>query len=156
MHPDEVHAQLPGKRHEFLLVEHVDTYLRGLPQVEIAGMYVYHKVGAFQVFDDGVGCLFRHRPVLVAGEDAVHVEVEVGDAPLYGVDAQRVEGGVDFHGSVQVLQLFLQPAGHEVAHHLSLQFITMRAGHDAHPSLAVTMADDVLADQVTFVDRQFR
>ena len=100
-------------------------------------MNVDNEVGAAEVFQYGMGHLLGHRPLAVAGEDAVHVEVEVGYAALYGVDAERVEGRVDVNLPVERADALVQSARHFVAHHLPFQFVAMGAGDDADALVAL-------------------
>ena len=151
MNPNEIYTHFLCQRHQFLLVQNIDANLRSFPKIEVTGVNVNNQVGTFQIFDDGIGCLFCHRSVLITRKDAVHIEVEVWDSPLYGVNTQRVEGGIDFHRSIQVFLLFVQQSGHEIAHHLAFQFIAVSSRHDADSLLSFTIADDVFSDEVSLV-----
>ena len=63
-------------------------------------MNVKDEVGTFQVLHNLIGSLFGKRTMFYAREDTVHVEVEVGDATLYGVYAERIEGRVNLNRAV--------------------------------------------------------
>ena len=101
-------------------------------------MYVDDKVGALEVFYYGVCRLLCHRAVLVAGEDAVHVEVEVWYASLYGVDAERIQRGIYLHLSVERPDALVQTACHLVAHHLPLKLVAVCSCHYAEAHVALT------------------
>ena len=58
-------------------------------------MDINHHIGSLDVFDDGMGGLLGHSSLRVAWKDAVHVEVEVWYATLYGVDAKRIDRRVN-------------------------------------------------------------
>ena len=93
-------------------------------------MDVYHHIGSLDVLHDSVSRLLGHCAVRITWEDSVHIEVEVGNSSLYGVDAQRVEGRVDFERAVEGFDIFAGDACQFVAHHLPFQFITVRTCDD--------------------------
>ena len=93
--------------------------------------------------------------MLNARKDAVHVEVEVRDATLYGVDAERIESRINLKRAVKLIGFLLDNSHKLVAHHLSLKFITMSSCHDTDALRACTILDYVLLNAKLLINRQF-
>ena len=83
-------------------------------------MDVEHHIRAGDVLQKLPGHELRHIPQIGAGEGAVHVQIKAGNAPLDGVDAQRIHRRVDFHAAVKLLFLPIQNLAEEKAHILPL------------------------------------
>lgn len=131
MHPDEIHVEQLGIRHQLLRRMFVDAYLRYFPQENVAGMDIDYHIRSLQVAQEGIGHLFGHGSVRIAGEDAIHVQVEARDAPGDGVDAQRIQCGINLHGTVQFLQILLYDLIEPETDILAFQFVAVRTRHDA-------------------------
>ena len=68
-------------------------------------MNINDHVGSLDVFDDGMGGLLGHGSLRVTRKDAVHVEVEVGYAPLYGVNAKWIECRIDLQCTRELFRM---------------------------------------------------
>ena len=58
----------------------IDADLGDFRQVNIAGVDVDAKVGAFQITDDLCGQILIHIPIKPSGENTVHVKVKSRDS----------------------------------------------------------------------------
>ena len=106
VHPYEICAKVLSKWHQPLGILNIDPHLRCLTQIEIARVNVNDHVGSLDVLDDGMGSLLGHGSLRVTRKDAVHVEVEVGYAPLNGVYAKRIECRIDFQCTSEQFRMF--------------------------------------------------
>ena len=134
----------------------VSRNLGCLPQIEIAGMDVDDHISPLDVLDDGMSGLFCHRALWVTGEDAVHVEVEIGNTPLDGVDAQRIQSRINFQCSTEQFGMLTYDVCQFVAHHLPLQFVAVSACNHTEAETFLTVLYDILTDAELFINRQFR
>ena len=155
VNPDEVYAEMMGERHERFLIINVDAHLWRLAKIQVTRMYVKNEVGTFQVFNYLIGSLFGKRTMLYARKDTVHVEVEVGDATLYGVYAERIEGWINLNRAVKLADIRLNNTHKFVAHHLSLEFVTVGTSHDTDALRACTVLNYVLLYAKLLINRQF-
>ena len=119
-------------------------------------MNVYHHVGPLDVLNDGMSRLFGHSTLRIAREDAVHVEVEVGDTPLNGVDTQRIESGIDFQCTIEGIDMFRSNTGQFITYHLPFQFVAMGACyHTKAQAVLPAVLNNILADAELLVDGKF-
>ena len=118
-------------------------------------MNVKDEVGTLKVFDYLIGSLFGKRAMLYAWEDTVHVEVEIRNATLYGVYAEWVEGRVNLNRTVKLADIRLNNTHKLVAHHLSLEFVTVGTSHDADALRDFTVRYYILLNAKLLIDRQF-
>ena len=81
--------------------------------------------------------IFRHGAIGIAGENAVHIQIKQRDAPLNGVDAQRIDRRVDIHRARQQLWVLLNAAVEQVDHILPFQLIAVHTGDNADAFSAV-------------------
>ena len=117
-------------------------------------MNIENEVSALEVLDNLIGSLFGKRTMLDAREDAVHVEVEVRDATLYGVDAERIESRINLKRAVKLIDVLLDNSHKLVAHHLSLEFIAVGTCHDTDALRACTVFYYVLLNAKLLINRQ--
>jgi hypothetical protein len=101
-----------------------------------------------------MGSLFGHSTKRITGEDAIHVEVEVGDASLYGVNAKRIEGGIELEDTVEQLRMLTYNACQFIAHHLPLELVTMGACDDTKACGRLAVMQDFLANIELLIDRE--
>ena len=93
--------------------------------------------------------------MLNARKDTVHVEIEVRNATLYGVYAERIQSWIDLNRAVKLIDILLDNPHKLVAHHLSLEFITVGTCHDADALRACTVLYYVLLYAKLLINRQF-
>ena len=117
-------------------------------------MDVEHEVGTLEIFHDEMGSLFCHCSVGISGKDAVHVEIEVGYAPLDSVDAKGIECWINLHRAVEQVEILVELLCHEIAHHLSFEFVTVSAGDYTHSLVSLSIANNVFPYREPLVDRQ--
>ena len=156
MNPEKVQIQKPGQRHQSVGGELIDADLRHFVEKDVAGMDVYDHIGAAQILKNIIGGVFRHASERIAGENAVHVEVEAGQSAGDGIDAQRIEGGIDVHGTVEFGNTTLQQASYAIADVLTFEFIAVRACHYADSFFAVAAGNAVLENEQMLIDGKFR
>ena len=117
--------------------------LRHLVEEDIGGVDVDDHIGARKILDDLMGDVLDHVAVVGAGEDAVHVEIEGGDATADGIDAEWVYGRPNLDSAENIGGLGSESARHLETDILAFELIAMDACNDAD-SGAVAIADDQL------------
>src|SRR5574344_1637354 len=117
-------------------------------------MDVEHEVGTLEIFHDEMGSLFCHCSVGISGKDAVHVEIEVGYAPLDSVDAKRIECWINLHRAVEQVEILVELLCHEIAHQLTFEFVTMSACDYTHASISFPGYNSVFPYRAPLVDVQ--
>ena len=129
-------------------------------------MDIENEISALEVLDNLIGSLFGKRTMLYAREDTVHVEVEVRDATLYRVDAERIKSRINLKRAVKLIDVLLNNPHiklidvllnnpHKlVAHHLSLKFVAVGTCHDTDALRACTILDYVLLNAKLLINRQ--
>ena len=151
--PYKLDAHLLGDGYQPLLVVDIDAHLGRLSQIDIARVDINDQIGTLEILHNGVGGLLYHRAARIAGKDAVHIQIEIGNAAHHGVDAERVERRIDFYGAVERSQVLSQPSRHLVADHLPLQFVAVGTRHNAE-ALAPAISNHVFAYHQLFAYRQ--
>ena len=119
-------------------------------------MNVEHEVGTLEVFHDEMGSLFCHCSVGISGENSVHIEVEIGYSPLDSVNAKRIESRIYLHRAVEKVEILVELLCHEIAHHLSFEFVTMSTGDYTHTSISFSVFNNVFSYREPLVDGQCR
>ena len=136
VNPHVINVQLSGVRQQLFRRDLADPHLWDLPQENIAGVDIHAHIGAGNIADYLSRDLLLHRPVLIAGKDSVHVQIEGGNPSGDGINSQRVQGRIDVHNPLQAFRILLKAAGQLIAHILALQLIAVGASDNADPLLA--------------------
>ena len=104
-------------------------------------MNIDYHIGSLQITYKSIGSLFCHGPIRIAGKNAVHIQIETWDAPGDGVDAQRIQCGIDFYCAIQFLQILLYDLIEAETDILAFQFVAVRTCDDADTFVLVSMVD---------------
>lgn len=141
--PDEIEIEETCVGDETLCGHAAYAGLRHLVEEDIGGVDVDDHIGAREILDDLMGDMLDHVAIVGAWEDAVHVEIESGDATADGIDAEGVYGGPNLDSAEDIRGLGSEAARHLETDILTFELIAMDASDDADAG-AVTIADDEL------------
>ena len=151
MHPHQVHTQQGRQGQEGVRGYLVYANLGHLAQEDVRRVDVHADVGTQDVVHHcGRGHL-REVARGVAGEGAVEVYVEGGDAALDRVYPQGVDRGVDVHRAVQEVEVVVEAPGELEGHILPLELVSMDTRDHSHARTVTVAADAVLLDQQVLV-----
>ena len=153
MNPDIIHVQPFCHRKQFFLLPFINSDLRNFPQIDIAGMNIYNKIGTCYIINDAACYVFNHRALRITRENTVHVQIKHRYLACYGIHSQRIQARINIHYTVPVFGGFIKFLLQTVADILSFQFVTVYAADDADAPLGITAYKTLFFYHIMFIYR---
>lgn len=109
-------------------------------------MNINHHIRSLQIVYEGTGHLLRHCPLRIAGENTVHVQIETGNSPCNGINAQGIQCRINLQRTIQFIQILLHNLIQPEADILAFQFITVCTGYDTNTFARISVTNYILLD----------